>query len=686
MFFALTATIIALVTYIFATVFGMVLMPSAVLLDNRNEEDKEFIALLSPILGTAVWLAAIISLGLIMGYTAPLLYTLFTIAFVFIYLKREKIFIPKAKFYWIFLIIITVVAFVSCCSIAPLEFDGKIYIGSSIYDHVKVALIDSIANFGLPPRNPWIADNGIPVNVVYYYGLHAFAAQLTILTGLSGYMADTSLVLGFSVFISTSTILALSLKLAQRTGLNKPQHKKFLFIAFCLMYFSARLSVYFDLLPQGIKSAFYPANLAMVGFWPLLINCMWTSQHYVAATFTVLIIYLYDLLLACNEKKSVKELTIFIGIIASAAIMTSIYAGAFPFVFLLVAFVFVYIRNSKFREDFNSKLPSVLWAVVIAFIIVFPYVLHIFIDLKEAPVAFGVQPTYGDSFRGGFLPLLKYILSFYFIVLPKHLGLFYVFGLGFVIVHIFNPKMRQEQDRLLLFGKLLAITTLIIIVFVHSTFYSNDFGWRTSEPTSLFLYAFSTLCLTKIFVSLYESKKKIVYALVVFITIIQAVALFYPKYDSAIIIHTNHPELRETFTKAVKGWERVREVTDKKDLVLSNPSAFGVLTGGSNTAGNCVDVFFSCYARRNTPVSIPIFSWCYSMDYDLDKLNARFDRVVKFFEGAPDQNQVNYIIDDLKVKAILVTPVDGLWKNEGKLLTRYKKVFSTADYKVFVAN
>ena len=233
-------------------------------------------------------------------------------------------------------------------------------------------------------------------------------------------------------------------------------------------------------------------------------------------------------------------------------------------------------------------------------------------------------------------------------------------------------------------GKLLTITTLIIIVFVYSTFYSNDFGWRTSEPTSLFLYAFSALCLTKIFIFLCKSKKKLAYALIAFITIIQAVALFYPKYDSAIIIHTNHPELRLVFTKAIKGWEKVREVTDEKDLVLSNPVTFKNLCYVGDIEDNYwVDTFFSCYARRSAPVSDPLFSWCYSMNYDMNKLKARFDRVVKFFEGNPPQTEVDYIIDDLKVRAILVTPLDGLWKNEGKLNTRYEKVFETEDYKVF---
>ena len=686
MLFALTAAIIAFIAYIFTTILGMALMPSAVLDDNLGEENKEFVALISPILGAAIWIPCIVSLGLIIGFTRPLIYTLFAIAFVFIYLKRDKIFIPSSKIYWIFLSIILVAAFAGCCSIAPLEFDGKIYFGTSMYDHVKAALIDSIAQYGLPPKNPWIADNGVPVNVIYYYGLQAFAAQLTLLTGISGYMADTALVIGFCVLISTSTVMAFTLKLAQKTNSYKLCHKKILLVSFCLMFFAWRLSAYFELLPQGIKSALSP-NLTVLGFWPTENGCIWSSQHCVAAAFVMLIIYLYYLLLSCRDKKNTIVLTVFIGVIASASVITSLYAGVFPFGFLLVALAFVYVKDNVFRKDFNSKLTYKLCALAIAFIIAFPYLTQFFTQLGSLPVEFGVQPAYGDSFRGGLFHILKYLFSFYFIILPKQLGLFYVLGVSFILVHIFNPKVIKKQDRFILFGELLTFSTLIFISFIHSTVYSNDFGWRTLEPTLLFLNAFASLCFVKIYNFLYENKKKLAYAFIVIIAIIQVVALLYPQDSEPIEIRTDYPDLRLVFTKSIKGWEKVREVTDEKDLVLSNPVTFKNLCYVGNIEDNYwVDTFFSCYARRSTPVSDPLFSWCYSINYDMNKLKARFNRVVKFFEGNPAQAEVDYIIDDLKVKAILVTPLDGLWENEGKLLTRYKKVFSTDDYKVFVKN
>ncbi|MFR5880342.1 MAG: hypothetical protein ACLUEQ_05815 [Cloacibacillus evryensis] len=58
---------------------------------------------------------------------------------------------------------------------------------------MKAGIVDSIARNGLPPLSPFLADDGTPVLLAYYYGWHALAAQLGILFGISGFTADAAL-------------------------------------------------------------------------------------------------------------------------------------------------------------------------------------------------------------------------------------------------------------------------------------------------------------------------------------------------------------------------------------------------------------------------------------------------------------------------------------------------------------
>ena len=93
----------------------------------------------------------------------------------------------------------------------PAFEDGGLYYGLAIFDHVKVALVDSIYREGLPPVSPYIAPDGKPAALFYYYGWYVLAAEIRAIFGCSGYIADVAL-----SHVTAASSLALMCAIAYR--------------------------------------------------------------------------------------------------------------------------------------------------------------------------------------------------------------------------------------------------------------------------------------------------------------------------------------------------------------------------------------------------------------------------------------------------------------------------------------
>ena len=96
------------------------------------------------------------------------------------------------------------------------------------------------------------------------------------------------------------------------------------------------------------------------------------------------------------------------------------------------------------------------------------------------------------------------------------------------------------------------------------------------------------------------------------------------------------------------------------------------------------NVFFSLYSRRATAVADMVFAKCYSEFYPQQKLQQRYDRVCKVFNGDPDEQEIAWLAKALKIKAILTTPYDGIWKKPGAIRKYYPRVIQTPDYRVYL--
>ena len=258
-------------------------------------------------------------------------------------------------------------------------------------------------------------------------------------------------------------------------------------------------------------------------------------------------------------------------------------------------------------------------------------------------------------------------------------GLIYICGM----LAVFWPGVLPKHP-LMTFCKKYTITSFLLIFFIHSTFYSNDFGWRFPAAPQFILAVFAAFFLCKVYGWIQCHAKKRWHAAVA----IAPIAAVFLSVCTWYLYKSNYaplkfdPAIHQAFARAVSGWEIVRKHTSKNDLVLCNPAGFYEI-GKLYNSTESTNVFFSLYAQRNTPIADMIFAKCYSEFYPQNKLEKLHKRVVSIFNGNPSKEDTEYLADDLRTRAILVTPLDGLWQETGEIETRFPMKEETEDYKVY---
>ncbi len=651
---------------VFFGVFGMSLMPEE--LQAKNSRDSLF--LLSPLLGSGVWIGLTVFAGIFLPYRAEILVAEVFLAAVWVVWKRKRLFLPEdVRKGWVVALFIVFAAFLSRLA-APFEINGGLYFSEAVYDHVKSAIVDSIASHGLFPLNPWLAEAGNPLPLVYYFGWHAWTAQLSILTGCSGYFAECVMI--------GLTALQVLLGIAGAGGIIGAVRRHRELFLLVLLLFSGNFwrDSIIRHMPAFCWDVFGPYEFP--GFWRFSDNFLWAPQHVISGGLVLLILILYDQMLSCRRQKDLPECGVLLGILAAAAFFCSIYAGAFALAVWVLAQIPRFASDEVFRRDFCRTWKAQTVAAVLCAVFSAPFLLYLLrYQAENSPLDLGVMPCYGriSSWKQGVWALA----DLYFFSFPILLGIVYIAGGLAMLIPGVLPKCRAVS-----FGRSLTLCSFLLIGVVHSTFYSNDFGWRLITCGQFWMVFFALFIISRILgdEARISAKRKIFGRCLIALL---SAALFISWYgrQSGISITKHDPAIHRAFARAVPGWEEVRRHAGKDDMVLCNPAGFfkiGKLHGYDSYSTN---VFFSLYARRYTPVADLIYAQCYSEFFSRKKLQKLHGRVCRIFEGNPTPDDADYLAGELKVRAILVTPLDGLWNAPGALEKRYPFKTETPDYRVY---
>ena len=652
--------------YVLYTVFGMTLLPGSL----RREEKKAFGFLLAPLLGAAVWIMLGTSwLFFREPWNLPLR---LLIAAVWCGFRSGTLFLPKEKTPYLVLAVLFPVSVGMSRLVYPFEIDGGLYFSFAVYDHVRCAIVGSIANFGIPPVSPWLADNGLPVPLFYYFGWYAWAAQLLMMTKASPLFAESAMT-GFSALAALSGLTGV----AGLCGLGRKKYGIAAFF-FCLLLTVGSAESLRKILPEKFFQALDPAS-GFVGFWSNIDNFIWSPHHMFSGAVVVLVIFCYFQMLGAKTKREKLFLAVLTGISGASASFTSVYAGTFTLIHVGIAALILCAAWGAFRRRVvRNILPHLLVIAVFLLLSVFYFHYLTAVRSETSPLAFGMMPAFRE-WTGPFR-WIRYLFSLYFFQLPNNLGLYYLFGLIACLV----PGLLPETG-LMRFLRIFTFVSLLSITFIHSSFYSNDFGWRTFTAASYLLSLFSAFLFVKFigwFCSGARGRKIFGSAVVVLLIVFEC--FLYKDSLSGIGLRTTYPELRGQFARSVRGWDVVHQYTKKSDLVQCNPRSFYELGMLYEIKEYSTNIFFSLYSQRATAVGDMIFSKCYSEYYPQQKLQQRYDRVCRIFSGDPPAREIAYLAEELKIKAVLVTPCDGIWKKPGAIRRYYPRVVQTADYRIYL--
>ena len=647
----------------FFTLLGLSLLPEA-LLRKEAQTDRMIAFLVSPLIGSAVWLAVSVCLGMLLPFGRILLAVLLIVAVFWIIFRRKHLLFVKGKALWSFIVLCIAASIFILFCVIPHEHDGGVYFTASAFDHSRVALIRSIVKTGLPPVNPYFSESGELNRVVYHFGFQAFAAEPSILFGIPELVSGAGAT-GLSFLLMLFVMGALIVKL---TGKTLP-----MFFLFVLVPIGPAMPL-LEKLPESVRTVIFPKEDP--GFWSVINNSVWTPHNNFAVAAVLLILILYTDFLFSESKKDRLQLAALLGFLAGASFFNSIYAGVLALgVFVLTVFLLAAF-SKPFRKKFSSLFPYQLAAAGIALALSAVFLLYLFMNGGDkAPIAFGIMPAYQSS--EGFLQIVGSFFQFYLIELPVKIGVPYLFGLLALTIPGVLPKGLPTRILRVFIG-----TSYLLIFFIHSTVYTNDFGWRMSMPAETALYLLGAILLWRIFACLWSRKKALA---CVFAAVLVALPVaFSQDLVKQVSDEDVGTETHVLFANAAKGWKTVQANTDGDDLVLCNPEGFADMY--SYTVTPYTNYLFTYYADRNTPIAdaaytITSFSGGWSEEY----VKAKYARVVAFFAGNPDADACAYIADELKTKALLITPRDGLWNAIGELETQYKLIESTPDYRVYLA-
>ena len=629
--------------------------------------------LIAPAVGALCWSGVSFFVLSVVGFHGAIVWTgVIAVIAVGLFALRRKM--PTAiggRGAWLIAILIAALAIMPIFPLLPAIEEGGLYFGQQIFDHVKTALVDSIYRTGLPPTSPFIAPDGRPAGLFYYYGWYVLAAQLRAVFGCSGYVADLAL-----SHVTAISSLALMGAIAYRLSGSCAAIAGVLLIA-----------------PAGDPRALLGT---LIG-WPdvarlegpefgienWLEQSFWVPQHIFAATGVVV-----AMLILCwlrPPASRIWRLAIMLGAVAAASVTASIYSGAFVFAAIALPAAVLVLWDT---DSFRRVAVPLLVAMVIAGSLAAPMLLNL-ASLGGGPgkiVAFWIYPATGFIDQSTVAGKIAHVVSFWIVLLPLHLGLAYVLGLW----QLRRPPAAASSEQFLFWALSIAVilVSFLITQFVKSTVTRNDLGWRIILPALLILTANAGVTVGRwleglgqapinVQARLRTAALLVAAAIAVPLTLlgIRAAAEQFVPADQ----HAQLPvQVHRVLAAQPAAWREVRARTNPTDLVVSNPKAFDdAPEWGANLP-------WALFADRSSLLSSANWAALLSLQLQASGIVEDYANLLdRLFAAHATASDVDALAGRLNVRMIVVTPLDDLWANDGTIVGRFERVAEGVDYRLY---
>ena len=366
-----------------------------------------------------------------------------------------------------------VVALLPAATVLPKSSGGAVWLADATFDHAKIAIVDAMARLGLPPVNPVFGEADASSGLAYYYLWHFSAAEIALVTSMSGWEADVGLT-WFSAFASLSLMMGLAVWLSKRAT-----------AAIWVVALAAAGSLWVTLYGTFQAKTFAPILMPPTGMAGWLFQATWVPQHLMAASCVVAAM----LLVTRYALQQDLALVVTIALLVAAGFESSAFVGgiAFAVAGLIAAPILLGEVDARRRLRFVGGLAI---AALLVLCLIAPFVRDQLAAVHARGNAEPIVVSPYSVFGGQFPSWLRHVLDvpgYWLIILPVELPATFIAGMIAFAAALRSVTSRSERLATKVFACLAGAGLVVSWLFVSTLGENNDLGLRAILPADVVL-------------------------------------------------------------------------------------------------------------------------------------------------------------------------------------------------------
>jgi hypothetical protein len=592
----------------------------------------------SPVLGWAVHSAVTLPLFTLIGFTSSAVVTVAALCVIAAVLSFRfaasgddelGAMIPP----WTFAAA-ALLALAPAVAIVPKFSGGAVHLADPIFDHSKIAIIDTIGRQGLPPVDPVFGAAGGYGQFFYYYLWHYSAAELAVTLRVSGWEADIALT-WFTAFASLCLLMGVAVWLGKKPG-----------AAIWVVLLAAATSLRVTLSWIFGSWTLEPFLDGPTGFAGWLFQSAWAPQHVMSAACVVLAM----LLIARYAIRRSVALLVTLILIVVAGFESSTYVGGVTFAVAALAAAPLLIamidRPSRLRFLVGMAVAAAL-AVILALPFLDNQLQAVALRSAGGTIALRHFAVLGSMFPEGLRRALDWP-AYWLVLLPIEFPATYVAGTFALAVMLRSGVARPEKLAIVALACLAGAGLLVSWLLVSTIGDNNDLGLRAVLPAASTLIAMAAAGLV-----LWPRRAMIGATAIVGLVLslpdsfrmIRSNVEGTPVADGAVFAQT--PEL----------WAAVRQYAPPAARVVNNPLFLADLTPWpADMSWALLANRSSCFAGRELTLALAPLP-----DKMREAINDQFIRV---FAGDGTVQDIADLAKKYGCDVVVVVPQDKAWARD----------------------
>jgi hypothetical protein len=531
-----------------------------------------------------------------------------------------------------------VVALLPAATVLPKSSGGAVWLADATFDHAKIAIVDAMARLGLPPVNPVFGEADASSGLAYYYLWHFSAAEIALVTSMSGWEADVGLT-WFSAFASLSLMMGLAVWLSKRAT-----------AAIWVVALAAAGSLWVTLYGTFQAKTFAPILMPPTGMAGWLFQATWVPQHLMAASCVVAAM----LLVTRYALQQDLALVVTIALLVAAGFESSAFVGgiAFAVAGLIAAPILLGEVDARRRLRFVGGLAI---AALLVLCLIAPFVRDQLAAVHARGNAEPIVVSPYSVFGGQFPSWLRHVLDvpgYWLIILPVELPATFIAGMIAFAAALRSVTSRSERLATKVFACLAGAGLVVSWLFVSTLGENNDLGLRAILPADVVLIVVTAAGMAGL---QGETLRAPIMAAALAGLALSATDFVQTMCDN--IVAPYGPPDAKIFAASPDLWAAVRRHAGPAARVANNPYFLADLTPWPvNISWALLADRSSCFAGREMAIAFA--------PLPPDRRSETDAEFLRVFDGRPAPDDVHDLATKYGCDVVVLVPQDKAWDRD----------------------